>query len=656
MHNRFVTRILAPACTALILTAARPVAAQTPHLNFNGGPVLANPEIFNLYFDFTWDADNPAAISQTSLDAATVSLTTSNYFAKASQYGVSPATFKGSSQASILCPPPVVAGVTDFISISAWMECMTQPGPDPIIVPMLTGIAAPNDNRVYSVYIPSGVQINDVVAKSCGDFGAYHFFGTNLTWQFTIVGPVLLPQTFAYTVLPADCASNTLDGMTAMASHELIEAALDPVILKGWIDDSRNLLFTFDILKTGEAADICEPGGGSPTAPVRLTNGLLVSPYWSNADGMCEPITHTISLAEVGLPGTVAHLATFDASAVVLPFSTTVDDGTTHAFSFPTPVADPNPLTRYITFEPAHTVTVTADSFTTAVYSAQDFLTIQAAPAAAAAADATLSASAWRDRGTIVPITTDSLIVLSPDSRFRFDHWSGDASDPTSSSSSVFMNGGPKSATANYVSQHLLTLQTAGLGANAARLFNGGTLLGSADDSSPLSLYLDDGPLALSADAVVSGTGGIQYFFQSFAPAPPSMLTAAFTTTATYMTIAQLVNGALAGGGIYGPGAAGLANSYQQQFATVQADLAAGNFAAALADLQIFISHVQAQSGKHVTPALAATLQLDALLVYQQALCQAVGAGQIDAATANADYVYYSGLVLSLGGTVLPPC
>src|SRR5439155_20206534 len=149
-------------------------------------------------------------------------------------------SFSGSSQATFLCPPPVIGGVTDFLAIGAWMECMTAPGTDPLILPVLNGIPAPDDNRVYAVYIPSGVQINDIVAKSCSDFGAYHFFGANLVWRFELIFPVLELQSFAYTVLPADCAGNTLDGMTNIASHELIEAALDPIILTGWIDTSKS--------------------------------------------------------------------------------------------------------------------------------------------------------------------------------------------------------------------------------------------------------------------------------------------------------------------------------------------------------------------------------------------------------------------------------
>jgi len=825
-HKLFHIFVSLSLATAISFAAFISVQAGTPpnRLDFNGGRVLANPAIHNLYMDLSWDSSNSAAISRGNIDGFTGSLVSSNYFDKASQYGVGAATFTGSDEASILCPPPIVAGVTDFLAISAWMECMTAPGPDPIIRPVLTGIPAPDDNTVYAVYVPTGTQINDVAISSCGDFGAYHFFGTIPVWHIIFTPlpvPLLLPQEFAYTVVPADCvnpgAPPTLDGISNAGSHELIEAITDPIILTGWIDNSK-ALFNGDILKEGEAADICESGGDAPTNPVRLTNGLLVSPYWSNADGACVPIMRTVTLNEVGLPPSVPHVATFDSNSVTLPFQVMVDDSTTHSFSFPALVNDPNPGTRYVTTQPAETINVTANISRTASYTTQHFLTVSAAPPAAVPLDLSLTPSAWQDANTIVNITTDAFITLGPDSRLRFDHWSGDASS-TSPSTSIVMDGpksvtanyvtqhlvtvstsglgansaqifngstllgtandlsplivfvddgpfalsadaivsggsgvqyvlqsftpvppttlnaafttvatyttqyfltvltepataaaldvsltpsawqdagttvnlttdaiitlapdsrlrfdqwsgdasgaspsttvlmdGPKSVTANYVSQHLLTVNTNGLGANDTQVFNGAVLLGTANDTNPLALFLDDGPLALSVDVYINGLNGVQYFFQDFTPAPPATLNAGFTTVATYKTVSQLIDDALASGEIHGPGARGLANSYRRQFARVEQDIASGDYDKALLHLKTFINHVRAQAGKKLSTAFAAKLELDALLVYHNMLCLAINAGQISATTASRDYTYYRNLVSSLGGTVLPPC
>src|SRR4029077_4706726 len=107
-------------------------------------------------------------------------------------------------------------------------------------------------------------------------------------------------QSFAYTVVPMDCAiaseTNPLDGVSVLGSHEIIEAATDPIILSGWIDNSL-AGFNADILKAGEASDICEVKGAPA---VQLPGGPLVSSYWSNADKACVPdVTPPVTTAQL---------------------------------------------------------------------------------------------------------------------------------------------------------------------------------------------------------------------------------------------------------------------------------------------------------------------------------------------------------------------
>ncbi len=657
--------LLALASASFIFTVT-PARAGTPptRLDDNGGRVLGNPAIHNLYMTFDWDGNNPAAISSGAIDGFTQTLVNGSYFSSASQYGVGQASFTGSDGAFLLCPPPIIAGITDFFAITAWMQCETLPG-DPIIRQVISGIPKPDGNTLYAVYLDTGTQINDILISTCGSFGAYHFFGETLVWDVEIIPlppfvvPFLRPQSFPYTVIPTACASSPgitlLDGVTALSTHELIEAVTDPIILTGWIDNS-NFGFNGDILTKGEAADICELNVGAvPSNLVRMADGLLVSPYWSNAGaGACVPITRTFHLAQTGLPVTVAREAQFDGSTVALPFDAIVDDGTTHSYSFPSPVNDPNPGIRYVTAEPPATFVVTNDFSKTAAYTTQYFLDVQTVPPAAAPLDVSLTPSVWLDSGTVVTLSTDPLITLGPDSRYRFVAWSGDLSS-TSPSTAIAMTA-PTSAIANYALQYLVTVSTSGLGANVTHILNGGAMIGTANDVTPLVVYLDAGPLALGADANVIDANGTVYFFQGFTPAAPTTLAGPLSTVAVYKTMAQLIQDALASGGIYGPGAAGLAKSLLAEFAAVQADMAAGRYAAAVQDLQAFISLLQAQTGVHVTAALASQLELDALLVLHDALCLGVAAGQINPTAAANVYAYYSNLVTLLGGIVLPAC
>jgi hypothetical protein len=208
-----------------------------------------------------------------------------------------------------------------------------------------------------------------------------------------------------------------------------------------------------------------------------------------------------------------------------------------------------------------------------------------------------------------------------------------------------------------FKTQFRLTVNTTGLGANLTHITNSGALLGTASDPTPLLVWIDSGTvLALKADADVDGAAGVQYFFQNFTAAPPATMIAPFTTTARYETMAQLISDGINSGGIYGPSAGGLASTLTSQFAAVQTYMAAHLYADAIGKLTGFVGTLQAQQGKEITRSLASTFELDAMLVYHNALCKGVALRQISQVQSNNDYLYYSRLVTNLGGTVLPPC
>jgi hypothetical protein len=347
---------------------------------------------------------------------------------------------------------------------------------------------------------------------------------------------------------------------------------------------------------------------------------------------------------------------------VTLPQTLSVVDGAHIAWSFPSPVADPTPGIRYVTSDPgsAGTATISGDVTDTAAYAKQDFLAVGTSPAAVQSIDTTLTPSAWEPDGITVNLSTDAIIPSGVD-RYHFTSWSGGVADSSSPTTTIVMNG-PQTVVANYAFQHLLTVNTTGLQApNQTHITVAGTTLGTANGTNPLSVWVNDGtPLAtLSADGDVNGAGGVQYFFQSFTPAPPTTLTAPFATTAGYLTMDQIIGIALGNGGISGPMARGVSGALTTKFSNVQTEMAAANYTSALGDLTGFINQVQAQccspsAGKAIAPATATTLQLDAWQTYHGALC--LGKSQLSATQESNDYAVYKAAVIRLGGTVLPPC
>ena len=425
-----------------------------------GARVESHPNVFDVYWDDNWNADNPNSPTVGQIDNMVSTVAGSSYFDPAGQYGVGRGSFIGSHQATACGGRP--SGSVSFTSLLGYITCEVQ-------VPF-TSVPYPDDNTVYALFLPEGTTVSGAIGADCqpGGADAFHAWSAAFTITFvTIFGiPTPIPQLtlegYPFTVVPASCAlsdsgkpiHNVLDSTSELFSHELAEASLDPFPPTGWIDDSQFDINNLpQIFSAGEPADICQPAmpNEQPTTPVRMADGFVVGTYWSNADNACVPFGAAFHLDETGLPGSVAHAATVNGQPVTLPFDDNFEVGSNVSYSFPTPVNDPNPGVRYVTGDAGQNLTpITSAVNDVAAYTTQYFLTVQAVPPAAAALDATLTPSAWENAGTAVPLSTDSLIVAGPGNCFRFDHWSGDASG-TSTTTSVAMNA-PKTAIANYIS------------------------------------------------------------------------------------------------------------------------------------------------------------------------------------------------------------
>ncbi|HEX8917255.1 MAG TPA: hypothetical protein VF898_02030 [Chloroflexota bacterium] len=715
------------------------ISAPTP-----SGRVVPSPRIWNVYWDNNWDADNPPQFSKENLDSLSQQVISSNYFDETSQYGVGPASWWGSSTNGGCLDSTPGSSVNNLVII-AWFTCEVQfPG---------TGIPYPDDHTLYTLFLPQETaSISGPPTSTCSSAGAFHEWSFALELQIDYIGPVpvgISPtfQGYPFAVVPVACAQGSVDQLTYLYTHEWAEGSTDPFAPLGWIDTSLGLV---DEFSKGEAGDICQSQGPSPTAPIRLDNGIQVSTYWSNSDGACWPLRDTLTLQASGLPGGVTGQAIVNSPAIFgdsnnhtvnLPYTASVIDGGHFSYSFVSPISGA-PGIRYVTSDPGGNGAMVSGGYThTVTYSQQDYLTVNTSPPSVQPSDVSLTGSNWEADSSVVNLSTDAIIPSGAD-RYRFDSWTGNVGNNSTPATTIVMNG-PQTATANYVLQHditfnqsgipgavpwtvtvdgvsqtgpysqwfddgsshtfayqspvpaltpgtqyvltgtstaspllvlatgtvtgnyktqrLLTVQTSGLGSNLTHITLNGMTLGTANDTTPMAVWLDDGTslATLSADADVNGAGGVQYFFQNFSPAPPGTLTAPFTTTAAYMTMQQLINGALAGGGITGHSASGFGSALVSTFASVQANMGSTRYAAALGGLTSFINQIQAQcctptSGKEISTATSTTLQLDALLTYHIALC--LGTNQLSATQMNTDYIYYKTNVTRLGGVVLPPC
>ncbi len=141
------------------------------------------------------------------------------------------------------------------------------------------GWPAPDGNTLYTVFLPSGVSLSTPFGNSCSAFGGYHDEG--------MAGS----NKFIYALLPR--CDSSLDSLTIVTSHELIEAATDPYpFTQGayQITDNDHLVWSYT--PGGEVGDMCEY---LAAASQRLVGNFAVQRTWSNASAMaghdpCVPV------------------------------------------------------------------------------------------------------------------------------------------------------------------------------------------------------------------------------------------------------------------------------------------------------------------------------------------------------------------------------
>jgi hypothetical protein len=646
----------------------------------------AGLSVFNLYWDSTWDSDHPGATRST-INAATSALFGSPYPSSLTQYSV-PATlgFRGSAQAVSFCGSSP-GSMTSTPTLLLFMICEeATPGDG---VPFAVAFPGDTTNIIYNVILPVGTNISDTITNpfngnvifrngSCNSgvipvgggaiYGAYHALAPGLPI------PLVPLRTIFFTIIPADCAkvggSLSVPKLMTLISHEVVEASTDPVPLLYWINllNSGTTGGLFSALVTGEAADECENTFGAvPFAPSGIA--MTVNAYWSNAVHACvvggSRVVST-TFTETGVPPSLTT-ATIAGVSRSLNGSLTEAELEGTSFAFPSEIDDGAGV-RYVldSCTPSQTGTVAFPAGNITADASENIT-------CAYHKEVTVSFNESGIPGGVVwQVTVNGVVHDGPFSDFfpanvpiNFSYQSpvpGAVSGTryvllgtnVASPVSVFT---PTAVIGTYQTQHLLTVSTSGLGSSFTHVFNGGTLLGMANDSTPVSVWLPSGTsLHLAVDSPVAGPGGMQFIFQGFVPPPPATLTAPFGTVAVYLSVAQMIANAVASGGIYGPGANGIANSLTQKFSNVQDKIARGDLTAALGQIKAFVNEVNAQTGKHITPATAAALDLAALSVFHSVLCQALASGQITPAQASSEYAWYAAQVTSLGGTPLPPC
>jgi len=232
-------------------SAAAPAGA---HLSYNGGALLANVQVYTVFWGKNWTATPALQTIMTSLNAYFKAILVSPLMDQLAEYSV-PAykighgSLTGTKVITAGAPVTSVSDTTIRTTLKAWIKAGTVP--------------APNANTLYFIYTEPNVSVIMQGSKSCSSFCGYHNNIVNGASQIY------------YAVMPYPSCSGCLGGLTALnaltatSSHELCEAVTDPVPGNGWYDQHN-----------GEIGDIC-------AWQFKTVAGYTVQMEWSNAQNKC---------------------------------------------------------------------------------------------------------------------------------------------------------------------------------------------------------------------------------------------------------------------------------------------------------------------------------------------------------------------------------
>ena len=232
-----------------LIGAAAPAAAPA-QLTYRNGPLLANVEVFTIFWGTAWQQpDQSGLVDQ--LNGFFDYILSSPLIDQLSEYSVTGYQIGyGSHSGTLNVDSPDLQGTVDDTDIQNMLQQQISNGTVP----------QPDANTLYFIFLPTGVTVTQGGSASCQQFCGYHD---------DISGNVF------YAVMPfPDCsgctgAMSNFNSLTVTVSHELCEAITDPVPGEGWYDDNN-----------GEIGDICAWN-------TKTVGQYTVQQEWSNNANAC---------------------------------------------------------------------------------------------------------------------------------------------------------------------------------------------------------------------------------------------------------------------------------------------------------------------------------------------------------------------------------
>jgi hypothetical protein len=218
-----------------------------------GGPVLKNPRVVPITF-----TSDDGGVGR-GVDAFCAGLGATPYWSAIGQeYGVG----------TLSCAPPVhvTRDLPSQVSDSDVEDLLTL-----LLDGGVTGLEAPSADTVYALVFPRETTLVWGAQSSCADFLGYH---SNTSWTEPLIPFIAVAQC-------PQPGFGPLEGVTFTLSHELIEAATDPLPFGQpafrWPDEGNP---AWGLYAVGEVADLCNVGPDASFQADRFP--YRVARSWSN--------------------------------------------------------------------------------------------------------------------------------------------------------------------------------------------------------------------------------------------------------------------------------------------------------------------------------------------------------------------------------------
>lgn len=202
-----------------------------PTVDYFGGPVIPHVEVNTLFLGQQWVPSSPNndSVIGYGMNAYLQSIVNSPYMDMLSQYGVGRGSFGSSGTEWLTNDPYMQASMDDYDPLSNGMTELQN-----MLVNAIGqgGLAPPNANQLYIVFLPPGEQ----VLGPMGQWNTQAFLGYHDSFN-SPYGRI------NYAVLPFPGGPNpgvngtptAFDSLTTIVSHELSEAVTDPIPWHGLV-------------------------------------------------------------------------------------------------------------------------------------------------------------------------------------------------------------------------------------------------------------------------------------------------------------------------------------------------------------------------------------------------------------------------------------